>query len=330
MTPASRQVGRPVHHPPGDWLLRRAGRPGPIVLAGLVCLDLLVPNAGTWAGTLPLLVGLLIGLPHGAVDHLVPAWVCARARSLRITVGLLLAYAGTAAATVALFLWAPVPALTGFLILAMLHFGTGDVAYHAERDGRSIVRPVLAVLAFGGTPVVLPIALWPGTVDPLLDAVAPGATAAFTPAARLIALSVVLLAALVTGLRELTARRDADAAGLGILVAAFALVPPPLAFGGYFAAWHSARHVARLLRADPGNSQHLAARRLAGPIRRFARQATLPTVAAFAGLLVLVHVSAGTAGAFREAPFQLVFAVLAGLTVPHAAMVTRLDVRTAR
>ncbi|MFY1574197.1 Brp/Blh family beta-carotene 15,15'-dioxygenase [Verrucosispora sp. WMMD703] len=336
MTPASRQVVRPVHPPPGDWLLRRVGRSGPIALAGLTCLALLLPGVAAWAGTLPLLVGLLIGLPHGAVDHLVPAWISAKARPLRRTVGLLLAYILTATATVALFLWAPVPALTGFLILAVLHFGTGDVAYHAERDGRPPVRPVLAVLAYGGPPVVLPIALWPGTVDPLLDAVAPGASAAFAPTGRLIALSVVLLAALVTGLRDLAARRGGDVATLGALVAAFAVVPPPLAFGGYFAMWHSARHVARLLRADPGNRHHLAAGRLGGPIRRFTRQATLPTIAAFAGLLVLVCVDASptfspaAAGPYQEAPLQLVFAVLAGLTVPHAAVVARLDVRTAR
>ncbi|MEV4713783.1 Brp/Blh family beta-carotene 15,15'-dioxygenase [Micromonospora sp. NPDC049374] len=336
MTPASRQVVRPVHPPPGDWLLRRVGRSGPIALAGLTCLALLVPGVTAWAGILPLLVGLLIGLPHGAVDHLLPAWISVRARSLRVTVGLLLAYIVTATATVALFLRTPVPALTGFLILAVLHFGTGDVAYHAERDGQTPVRPVLAVLAYGGPPVVLPIALWPGTVDPLLDAVAPGASAAFAPAGRLIVLSVVFLAALVTGLRALAARRGEDAAALCILVAAFAMVPPPLAFGGYFAAWHSARHVARLLRADPGNRHHLAVGRLGSAIRRFARQAALPTIAAFAGLLVLVHVSASptvgpaTAGPFQDSPLQLVFAVLAGLTVPHAAVVNRLDVRTAR
>ncbi|MEK8110408.1 Brp/Blh family beta-carotene 15,15'-dioxygenase [Micromonospora sp. M12] len=125
----------------------------------------------------------MIGLPHGAVDHLVPAWQCATARPLRATVGQLLAYAGTAAATVALFLWTPIPVLTGFLILTVLHFGAGDVAYQAERDGQPPARSVLAILAYGGPPVVLPAALWPRTVDPLLDAVAPGASAAFTPPA---------------------------------------------------------------------------------------------------------------------------------------------------
>jgi Brp/Blh family beta-carotene 15,15'-monooxygenase len=335
VTPASRQVVRPVRSPPDDWLLRRVGRSGPIALTGLTCLGLLLPGVTAWAGTLPLLVGLLIGLPHGAVDHLVPAWISAKARPLRSTVGLLLAYIVTATATVALFLWAPVPALTGFLVLTVLHFGTGDVAYQAERDGQPPVRSPLAVLAYGGPPVVLPVALWPGTVDPLLDAVAPGASTAFTPAGRLVALSAVLLAALVTGLRELTIRRGDDVAALGILVAAFALVPPPLAFGAYFAAWHSARHIARLLRADPGNKHRLAMGRLGGPVRRFARQATWPTLVASAGLLALLATGATsnanetTAGPFAADPLQVVFAVLAGLTVPHAVVVARLDSRTA-
>ena len=210
------------------------------------------------------------------------------------------------------------------------------MAYQAERDGRPPTRSVLAVLAYGGPPVVLPAALWPDTVDPLLDAVAPGASAAFTPAGRVMALSAVLLAALLTGLRELAAHRGDQVAALGILVAAFTLVPPPLAFGAYFAAWHSARHVARLLRADPGNAHHLAAGRLDEPLRRFARQAALPTTGACAGLLALLHgtgatstVSATTAGPFTADSLQVVFAVLAGLTVPHAAVVARLNRRTA-
>ncbi|MEK8110407.1 Brp/Blh family beta-carotene 15,15'-dioxygenase [Micromonospora sp. M12] len=146
----------------------------------------------------------------------------------------------------------------------------------------------------------------------------------------------MLLAALVTGLRELAAHRGDKVAALGILVAAFTLVPPPLAFGAYFAAWHSARHVARLLHADPGNKHHLAAGRLAEPLRRFARQAALPTIAACAGLLALLYssgktstVSATAAGPFAADSLQVVFAVLAGLTVPHAAVVARLDKRTA-
>ncbi|MFI6243172.1 Brp/Blh family beta-carotene 15,15'-dioxygenase [Micromonospora sp. NPDC050795] len=342
MTSSRREVGRALDRrrgtwrPPDTWLLRRFGLAGPIVLTGLACLSLLSRDTAADAGTLPLLIGLLIGLPHGAVDHLVPAWQCATVRPLRATIGLLLAYAGAAAATVALFLWMPVPVLAGFLILTVLHFGAGDVAYRAERDGQPPAGSVLAVLAYGGPPVVLPAALWPGTVDPLLDAVAPGASAAFTPAGRMVALSAVLLAAVVTGLRELAAHRGDEVAALGVLVAAFALVPPPLAFGAYFAAWHSARHVARLLHADPGNQHHLAAGRLDEPLRRFARQAALPTVGACAGLLALLYgsgatstASATTAGPFAADSLQVIFAVLAGLTVPHAAVVARLDRRTA-
>ncbi|MEK8108218.1 Brp/Blh family beta-carotene 15,15'-dioxygenase [Micromonospora sp. M12] len=146
----------------------------------------------------------------------------------------------------------------------------------------------------------------------------------------------MLLAALITVLTELSAGRGGDAAALVVLVAAFAFVPPPLALGGYFAAWHSIRHVARLLRADPGNTRDLAAGRLGGPARRFARQAALPTIAASAGLLALVYVtgtasaaSATSTGTHNRDSLQVVFAVLAGLTAPHAAVVALLDSRTA-
>ncbi|MFC0007036.1 Brp/Blh family beta-carotene 15,15'-dioxygenase [Micromonospora siamensis] len=264
-----------------------------------------------------LVAGLLLGLPHGAVDHLVPAWRSTRTRPLRTRLAVLLGYATIATAALLAFRAAPTPATLTFLALSVLHFGTADEGFHAERAGRPIRYPVSGVLARGGPPVVVPLALWPGTVDPLMTSVAPGAAALLTVEVRLLAAAGLLLAVTATVVRALRAGRTAEAGEPVLLILLFAAVPPALAVGAYFAAWHSTRHVARLLSDDPANRDDLAAGRLGPPVHRFIRRAALPSLAAVAVLAALVGGPAD--------PLPATVAVLAALTVPHAALVAWTD-----
>ncbi|SCG34343.1 Brp/Blh family beta-carotene 15,15'-dioxygenase [Micromonospora halophytica] len=266
-----------------------------------------------------LLAGLLLGLPHGAVDHLVPAWMSARARPTAARLAVPLGYAALAGAALVAFRAAPAPALVGFLALSVAHFGTADEAFHAERDGRPVRQPLSGVLARGGPPVVVPLLLWPDAVDPVLATVAPRVPELLTVEVRALATACLLAAVARTVLRDVRAGRRADAAEPVLLLCLFAAVPPALAIGVYFATWHSARHVARLLHGDPGNRADLVAGRLGPPLRRFARRAALPTLAAAAALAVLA------AGPVDLLPATV--AVLAALTVPHAALVAWLDRR---
>jgi Brp/Blh family beta-carotene 15,15'-monooxygenase len=94
------------------------------------------------------------------------------------------------------------------------------------------------------------------------------------------------------------------------------------AFAVYFGGWHALRHVLRLLAADPGNADTLAAGRVAPALRRFARQAAGPTAASAAVLALLWSTSSGAIG-FLATDLQL----LAALTVPHMAVVAWLDRR---
>ncbi|SCL40953.1 beta-carotene 15,15'-monooxygenase, Brp/Blh family [Micromonospora pallida] len=244
----------------------------------------------------------------------------ARARPLSARVALLVVYSAAAGAGLAAFRTAPDLALAGFLIVSVVHFGTADVAFHAERDCQPIRPKVSVVLAYGGPPVVIPLALWRDQVDPLLAAVAPGAPALLTVEVRALALVTVLCAVAVTAVRDVRAGRARDAAQPVLLAGLFTTVPPSLAVGAYFAAWHSCRHVARLLRHDPRNTVDLRAGRVGPPLRRFARQAVVPTVVAVAALIALL-----TWSGHRADPLSATVAVLAALTLPHAALVAWTD-----
>lgn len=334
--------------PPGEHTalpapLRSLADRLPPTLLGLLLAGQLVAPAG-WAPVswLPVTLGLLLGLPHGAVDHLVPAWVRARRTPLPATAALLVGYVATAAVMLVLLRRYPLPGLLVFLAASLLHFGTGEVQYDRLRTHpaplrrrrpptagapvRTAAAAALQVLGWGGISVLLPLACWPAQVRPVLEALAPGSgRLLLAPDVRHAAAAVVLAAAGLTVARALRQRRYRPAAELSLLVAVFLLVPPLFAFAGYFGAWHSTRHIVRLLAADPANTDDLAAGRLAPALRRFARAAAWPTAAALLALLALVAATHG-AQAYLAADLTL----LAALTAPHMLLVGWLDRQTAR
>lgn len=290
------------------------------LLAVAVASALLPAGGSAVVGWVALAAGLVIGLPHGAVDHLVPEWLLGRRVPLRTMIVLLLAYVGTAAAFFAAMTLAPAPAGLVFLVVSVLHFGCGDVAFTAARASRAPrFRPHL-VLGFGAPPLLLPVALWPEPARAVLEGFAPGLAFLVAPGVRAALLAVALLAAAAAAasLWRLGDRRSA--AEVGLLVGVFAVTPPLIAFAAYFGAWHAARHVARLLSADPANAAPLAGGRLGRPLARFAKQAALPTLASVT-VLGLLWWGAGGAEGFVAAHLGLI----AALTMPHVAVVAALD-----
>ncbi len=304
-----------------------------VAMGSLLILSVAAPTT-TSSLALPLaLGGAALGIPHGAVDHLVPWWWGAldpRGGSRRPSTARLVLFAGAYAAVAALalaaFLLAPTPALAAFLVLSAVHFGRGEVVTSAERAGRRVPTsrddwPL--ALAHGG--VVVGLLLWarPSDTSSLLGGLSPR-LADLALAARVPALGLVVVAVAVALVVLLRAGRGLEAVELALLAAAFALAPPLAAFGVYFGLWHSLRHTGRLLdlacaatRAgagvdgDPGWPT-------AG--RVLARAAALPAAVALLAVL-------GLWWARDLAELQAEVAVLLALTFPHAVVVWGLDRR---
>lgn len=287
------------------------------VVAGLA----VVPEAltGPLAWTV-LAIGLLIGLPHGAVDHLVPEWTLGREVPRTVFVGVLAAYVAVAALAFGLLLVQPVLAASVFLIVSFLHFGAGDVEFLEVSETLPSWQRVSAVLAFGLAPVALPIAVHAEQARPVLVGLAPELAVLTAPTARMAALVVTFLLVALTVRNVVVRGRPRVALDLAVLCATFVLAPPLLAFAAYFGGWHATRHIARLLELDPGNAADLAAGRTARPLRRFARAALLPTLVSVTVLLGLWWGAGGVEGLVTAH-----LGLLVALTMPHVAVVSWLD-----
>lgn len=284
---------------------------------------------------------VLFGLPHGAIDHLaVPRLLGHKAATgLAATVGLL--YLVLGGLCLALWFWAPVAAFALFIALTWLHWGGGDL--HAllafavsDRDAApGGAFRVLALLARGGLPMLVPLLAFPETYR----AVAASLTGLFGPDSvpawafgspfRLAAgavLAALVIASLILARRSGGKLFRSYALETGLLAVYFALVPPVLAVGLYLCLWHAPRHVARLALLDKESARSLAAGRVGPALLCFARDAAPLTFAAVALLAGLYLVAPG-AGASPPALLALYLVLISALTLPHVVVVSFMDYR---
>ena len=309
-----REQARPVR-----WATRLS-----VAVAGsAVVLGVLAPSLLLRHQLLILVLGFLVGLPHGAVDHLVPFWTGWVRRRAVSMLAVLLGYVSVAVLTWAGLRWAGPVVLPLLLVVSVVHFGSGDLM--ARRDEEPTSRPlsgtglVVAVLARGGPVVAGPLLVWPEQADQALAAVQ--LTFAMpAPWVRTTVALVVAACVVATALAGLRSGQPGAASEVVLLALLFVAVPPLAAFGIYFGAWHGLRHTARLIARDPRNDADLAAGRLLRPLRRFGVSAALPTLVAGASAAALVVVAGQRAGLTGT-----VFTVLLALTVPHLVVVAALD-----
>ncbi|WP_440765392.1 Brp/Blh family beta-carotene 15,15'-dioxygenase [Natronorubrum sp. DTA7] len=290
----------------------------------------------------PLLVSVVVlGLPHGAVDHL----VLPRARNEPITTRSLAAvgalYLVVGAAYAAVWLVTPVAAFVLFILATLFHWGQGDVYVLVDLFGADYLdaswRRLLTLVVRGGAPMLVPLVAFPeqygfvaGTLVGLFD---PDAAATFEsvgqPRVRLavgLGYGLTVVTALGIGyVRSGNSRAwRIDAGETVALVAFFAAVPPVLAIGCYFCFWHSVRHIFRTMLVDDGAVSALAAGALGRASRRFARDATPLTVGAILVLGAVALLLPQTPATVPEVG-ALYLVTIAILTLPHIAVVSVLD-----
>ena len=313
-----------------------------MLLTGAFAVGLRVPG---WVQYLPFAASLvLLGLPHGAVDHLVPSRIAGRAAGGRSVLAVVLLYLTLSGLCLALWFAAPATAFVLFICVTIFHWGAGDL--HSLLffgpdgfDRMSLTSRALLLLLRGGIPMLVPLLFFPNAYRSVAtDAVALfGADAAalswgFSPTFRLavgVALVAISLAFLLLAAGDFVGRRGIllpVALETLLLFAFFAVVPPVLAVGLYFTLWHATRHIARLVSLDRTGSGNLGAGRKGRALARFARDAAPLTGLALVMLVGLYFVvPRGT-----QVPGSLLalyLVLISALTLPHASLVTYMDLR---
>lgn len=263
--------------------------------------------------TLPI---ALLGVVHGGLDPWVGRLVVQNLAGQSTQWLFFFLYLVTMLLVVALWVWAPLAALAGFLAISILHFGEQDAAsFGLRHDG-------LTVLVFGAVPVLGPIAAHPAEVALVfswLIAIEPAELAVFLAwlVKPLFAIWLVGAGMWVSRLFIVQGHdKRFSLVALGVLTVAVVVLPPLIAFSAYFCLLHSFGHIFDM------------AVNASGPWRLWSpRQWALRLWPATLGALALC-----LAGGFmlsgldigdridRNVLAQIVFCGLAALTFPHVLL----------
>jgi Brp/Blh family beta-carotene 15,15'-monooxygenase len=277
---------------------------GAIVVGALVFV-----SAGSPALAGPVfLVGLILGLPHGAADHVTLALATGRRPSRReatTTAGL---YGLGVAVAVMGYLADPAAVLLLALALSVFHFGTSD--------GGPLRAAPITVMAFGLLPVVGPLTARPAQSDQVLTVLAPSLAAHWQGMAAVLVGAGVGGAAIAAAAVALRTGDWLEAAEIAGLVLTVAVLPPLAAFGLYFGLWHAPRHVGVLLGGPDRRPARAQPRRIT--LRCLVGSAWLPTLVAFAGLLAFWMALP------RRFWLPIGLGGLLAVSLPHTIVVTRL------
>ena len=263
-------------------------------------------------------VALAIGIPHGALDHLV-----ARPTGSGSTMfGFVVRYVLTAVVALVAILIFNMIGFVLILVMSAVHFGIGDTAFIAEIDKRTATKSMplawLYAISAGFVPVIIPLtksssesALQEINVDIV------GWHGGFNN----VLLFATAILAFTTFIALVVNKRFRDAFDIALLVLLSVIAPPLIAFSVYFGCWHAVRHTARLTLVLP-SSQKAFAR---GSTTKAFWSAVIPGLPALIGALV----AAVPIGAFTDfegdSLLWTMLAIVWALTVPHMAATTRLD-----
>ena len=264
------------------------------------------------------IIALGIGIPHGAMDHLV---TLPKSAPVRMAIFVIIYVAIALLAIYAILRWN----VWGFIlviVMSAIHFGIGDAAFLSERDslsGDSRMSAWFYAPAAGLLPVAIPLVNSRSTdalekVNPALIDWHRGYTTEI--------LILVAVVATLSLLALLQRKRFRDAIDIALLAALASFAPPLVAFAVYFGCWHAMRHTARLTSLLPNSeSAYLRGR----PGQAFIA-AVIPGLPALVGTFIFVVILAGFVQQDLSDKFLwLTLVTIWALTVPHMIVTARLD-----
>ena len=264
------------------------------------------------------ITALAIGIPHGALDHLVTLPKSQPKKMALFIIG----YVAVAVLAVLLIAnWN----LIGFqlvLLMSLIHFGIGDLAFMAElknlsnKASKSKSR-VPNYLAFGAVPVLIPL-LKDESIAALTEINIELVN--WYQQFRGAIWVLVILAVLITAVDLFRLKRNRDLLDLFLLTALALIAPPLISFAIYFGCWHAMRHTARLTLSLPKSLTNFAAKK---PVKAF-WAAVIPGTPA----LALTFAAAGIFWQQDKLDNSFLWSALVivwALTVPHMAVTAKLD-----
>lgn len=283
----------------------------------LIFSELLNSSSMSWQVVIAV-IALAIGIPHGALDHLV---TLPKAQPAKMALFISI-YVAVAVIAVIAILEFNVMGFIFVLFMSAIHFGIGDAAFISEIDKRTNpstkINRWFYIPAAGFTPVFIP----------LVNSASTDALASVNPALIdwhqgwdsqiLVGVTTFTAVAIVV---MILGKRIREAVDLSLLLTLALIAPPLIAFAIYFGCWHAMRHTARLTLSLPKSIENLNQ----GLRSQAFLSAVIPGLPALVGTFVVASVLALSGQDFSDEFFWMALVVVWALTVPHMAVTAKLD-----
>jgi len=265
-------------------------------------------------------VALAIGIPHGALDHLV---TLPKSAPWKMALFVVIYVAIALAAIWAILQW-NVWGFIAVVIMSATHFGIGDSAFISElnhlKGNTSSKFPVWAYApAAGLLPVVIPLVNSRSTEAlTKVNAELINWHYGYTSEIQIAVTAIATLSAMAL----ISRKRYRDLLDLALLATLASVAPPLVAFAVYFGCWHAMRHTARLTSLLPRSIASYER----GNSRGAFTHAVIPGLPALAGTLIFVALLAGFSQSNVSDTFLwLTLVTIWALTVPHMIVTAKLD-----
>lgn len=313
-----------------DFLYSRIRLVSRIAIAGAIALSLVFRNLISTSNIswqlLLAFVALAIGIPHGAVDHLISI----PRNSLKQFISFIVIYVAIAIAALLFILYFNLIGFEIVIWMSAFHFGIGDLTYICENDRLAGKPQMQRVLQFfylcsaGALPVIIPL------VQPksrsALEGINPDLIQWAGAHADQLKASVLLIAGISVVLLIFFKRLN-EVFDL-VLLASLSLIAPPLvAFAFYFGCWHALRHTARLTMLLPESESALKS----GDWKRALKLVVLPGLPSlFGAVLISGFIFLLRDSTNKDSILWFLLALVWALTVPHMMATFRFDLKSLR
>lgn len=294
-----------------------------LIFAGIISLIFMIPAIFTpeihdiIAPYLVIASVFLIGIPHGAIDHIISAELFNTGRSFRGHLIFYSSYLIIMLLVGLLWVWVPMAGMILFLIISIYHFGQADMEDFLLTDRNKyavyLIRGIfiIGLIIFSDTSVTLPIIAEATNTSLTKTAFT---SESFNLALFGIAALYLLFTFFLAGIRGIR-RPTIFLSDFVVLLFLFTICGPLTGFAVYFTVWHSAGHIHEMQRFFNQKNKQLT-------IINFYKLAIPFTLLSVFGLFILLLIN--NVVGIEDKFLTLMFILISVLTLPHMFIVDKL------
>lgn len=288
-----------------------------IALIGIVTPELL----SKFETILLISVVLILGIPHGAVDHLIFLHVSVKTFGRTTAMRFFSMYLIVVLAYALLWAFFPLLSLLSFMLISAYHFGQSNYEY-AELESQPIWRNLLYLL-WGSFVLLVPIVWHYDQAAPIINGIL---NREFIDVATVMGLRLLLagslfslsiFAAVTLLITDSISMQDffREVFSLIVLTALFIFTPLLVGFACYFGLWHSMSSVLDQVNVlnESDSSFNL---------KRFYQKSLPLTIVSLIGILLIFYISQHLIPSLPL--LSVFFVILATITLPHMVLVDRM------